>query len=142
MSQRHHVLGALSCAALLLSAAGCAGPRITGRIVDQHGKPLPGAVVHTEPLTEVRIAGPDGHFHLYSVMERDRITDLRTGTYALHVRKLGCRLEAPLEVRVESGDNRLGEVRLHCRELTVKPERPEANEEEIVIPRDPPIIGE
>jgi len=142
MTRRLPLAAALSWTALLLTAAGCATPRISGRIVDQHGRPLRGAAVETDPFTDARLAGPDGYFHLASMVQRDRVSSLPVGTYALLVKKLGCEQEAPLQVDVARGDNPVGEVRLRCRELEVRLDDLEENEVKISIPTDDPIRGE
>jgi len=116
MRNHPRVLGVPACAALVLATA-CAGPSLSLRVVNQHGKAVPGASVKTDPFTDTRLAGPDGWVVINQMVQGSRVAPIPPGRYVLDVEKLGCELREPLSIDVGSGEHALGDIPVHCKEI-------------------------
>lgn len=117
-----HSVPALLAAALVTAVAGgCAGPNITGRAVNEAGKPLPGVRIATLPETRDALAGLDGAFVIDEQLIGLRTRELPLGDYEITGAKMGCVQAVPTQVRVASGHSPDATVVMDCRPEQERP---------------------
>lgn len=131
----------LAVVTFVFAACGANRGGITGRVLDDTGAPVAGAVVESDPTTDTRLTNTHGRFAIVASIDTETGAPmpLVEGQYRIVIRRVGYE-ELRADVQYEDALVDLGDVVLRIRDLDVGDEvAPVATPEPRVDHREPGI---